>query len=410
VPGIAADSFVDRDERDILELLEHVGRTARSLKPSRLANYPDLLALAVVEERATRENQSLSQAAASVILDAIDALVSRDEQLVARAAFAVDEQYEGKNVTARKVELSVGFGISADRYTDLRPGVFRQLANWIVVEDGRARKGGLSGEELTHLSLTAESAWQVFCYLLSLQSVYRDGLCTRFLARDLESYPFNKYAQILFLRLLQSVALLGIEQKWAELNSERLSRVAAEHIDRVFRLDLRFYDEDLSRLRHLQNKVPRTEYAPFEETLLASPGLLRMIEDIEERLLYLLPLGDGPATNYRDLPTSSIVAYLDSRALESLGRIVEDLHQYETAIDARMRADTTYIVLSLVSRMGGKYIVRDVDGKVSRSDSNVAKTIDLLASLMFEFIGANMKGRFIELACLLLLAKNAIDD
>ena len=116
--------------RDALHIeLGEVGRCLIPLEPENLLDREHLLACPAVVAHAgwAATHEKLAQSASTVLRDLIRKLSDDTDRLIAEAAFAVDEIYQGKPIGKRKELLAERYGVSKDVYDARRRSVFRKL-------------------------------------------------------------------------------------------------------------------------------------------------------------------------------------------------------------------------------------------------------------------------------------------
>jgi hypothetical protein len=106
--------------------LEVIGRRPHPLDPDVLAEHDPVLKCPAIVARAGfgASPHEVAQAASDVLREIITEIRDDTDRRVAEAAFAVDEDYEGKNIEGRQELLYERYGITKDMYAEHRKPAF----------------------------------------------------------------------------------------------------------------------------------------------------------------------------------------------------------------------------------------------------------------------------------------------
>jgi hypothetical protein len=117
------------------EELEEIGRIERSIQPSALVAYTTLLNCQEVRRRVGHRptETELTQAAHMALQDAIKALPTARDRLIAEAVMAATPEYEGHNVDERKRILDErADGCSVNVYKRRRPQILEYITKYLM--------------------------------------------------------------------------------------------------------------------------------------------------------------------------------------------------------------------------------------------------------------------------------------
>jgi hypothetical protein len=128
----AHDDEIAPDLKPLLKELEKIGRIRRSIEPSALGGFPNLLGCSAVLNR-VRPGVIKEQAAHDALKAAIAALPTPDDRLIGQAILAADK-FVGDDVNTRKRTLDEDHGIDGNRYKLRRPHILRLLVEYLAFE------------------------------------------------------------------------------------------------------------------------------------------------------------------------------------------------------------------------------------------------------------------------------------
>jgi hypothetical protein len=125
--------------KGLRETLEEIGRIKQSIKPTALIGYEMLFACQEVKRRAGPHptQTALARAAHSALKEAIAALPTPRDQLIAQAILAAETKYEGRKVDERKRTLDEDHGIDVNVYKRCRPHILDLLAQYLMQHEPR---------------------------------------------------------------------------------------------------------------------------------------------------------------------------------------------------------------------------------------------------------------------------------
>ena len=123
--------------------LQDIGRNARSIKPAALAGRSTLLRCARVARKkgSTTSEAALLQAAHDALADAIKAMPTPTDRVIAEAILAATSEFEDKNVDERKRLLATKYHIGETTFKRRRPKIVQLLVAYLVSDEGEAPFG-----------------------------------------------------------------------------------------------------------------------------------------------------------------------------------------------------------------------------------------------------------------------------
>lgn len=112
--------------------LGEIGRKQKSLEPTGLLSYEEVLSCPEVTRRSGPEATQfdLARHARQALLDAVASITDQRDNLIAEAALCTTELFIGKDVNQRKALLRKN-GISSDMYKERRPYVLGCIINFL---------------------------------------------------------------------------------------------------------------------------------------------------------------------------------------------------------------------------------------------------------------------------------------
>jgi hypothetical protein len=346
----------------IRDVLEGVGRTAKFLTDVRMANYPLLLDLAAVRERAFQDGSTPAVAAVEVIKQAVAAVVPEyPHRLIAHAAMSVDTTFldqaitfRGKDVTARKGDLVASpICIKVSTYEALRPQIFDQLTAWFLRHESEYRPvrattsqeapidhspslnslrfyGGYSPQEAdavaawmnsldsrddddvspgigTDLESLAERSITLYGLLLILWGLYGDD--------GLDEFPFPETREYRswFIETAQTYILNAIRDVLDQCFREYIATSGGTEVDiqsvrsilfKIVLEDLDLTEEDVVRLRELPTLSKPEDFGIFELAV-SSTNAFRIVAQKLKLVIRTLCMKEPIPRNTEPMPWAS---------------------------------------------------------------------------------------------------------